>query len=149
MTSHQIELVQSSFNLIRADIESAAMIFYDRLFQLDPSLRPMFRRPQQEQARKLAHVLTVVVSSLSRPETILPVVQELGRRHVTYEVQPKHYVTVGDALLWTLQAGLGDAFTQEVREAWTAVYLFLASTMKRAVAEAETVEFMPSRRQQA
>src|SRR5215475_13959819 len=141
MTPYQIELVQSSFNLIRAEIESAAMVFYNRLFQLDPSLRAMFHQPQQEQARKLAHVLTVVVSSLSRPETILPVVQELGRRHVTYEVQPKHYVTVGDALLWTLQAGLGDAFTQEVREAWTAAYLFLASTMQRAVAEAETVEF--------
>jgi hemoglobin-like flavoprotein len=145
MTPYQIELVQSSFNLIRAEIESAAMIFYNRLFQLDPSLRAMFRQPQQEQARKLAHVLTVVVSSLSRPEKIIPVVQELGRRHLTYGVQPQQYAIVGEALLWTLRAGLGEAFTSEVREAWTTAYLFLASTMQRAAAEAETADFLPAR----
>ncbi|HZP17187.1 MAG TPA: globin family protein [Terriglobales bacterium] len=140
MTPQQTELVQTSFNLIRDDIESAAMIFYDRLFQLDSSLRQMFSTPQAEQARKLAHVLTVVVNGLSRPEKLMPAVEELGRRHGSYGVQPQHYATVGAALLWTLQAGLGEAFTLEVREAWTSAYMFLATTMQRAAAEAETVD---------
>lgn len=117
MTPHQIELVQSSFSLVEPIIEPAAMMFYDRLFQLDPSLRPMFRTPQAEQARKLAHVVTAVVKSLSRPQQILPAVEELGRRHSNYGVRPEHYATVGAALLSTLQSGLGEAFTAEVREA--------------------------------
>ena len=142
MTPHQIELVQSSFSLVEPIIESAAMMFYDRLFQLDPSLRRMFRTPQAEQARKLAHVLTVVVKSLSRPQQILPAVEELGRRHSNYGVRPEHYATVGAALLWTLQSGLGEAFTPEVRDAWSSAYLFLSSTMQKAAAEVETVDFL-------
>ena len=108
MMPSQIELVQSSFQLIKQDAESAMMLFYDRLFQLDPSLRYMFRNSREEQARKLAHVLTVVVKGLSCPEQILPAVEELGRRHANYGVQAEHYATVGAALLWTLGAGLGD-----------------------------------------
>lgn len=142
MTPRQIELVQSSFSLVEPIIEPAAMMFYDRLFQLDPSLRPMFRTPQAEQARKLAHVLTVVVKSLSRPQQILPAVEELGRRHSNYGVRPEHYATVGAALLWTLQSGLGEAFTPEVRDAWSSAYLFLSSTMQKAAAEVETVDFL-------
>lgn len=142
MTPHQIELVQSSFSLVEPIIEPAAMMFYDRLFQLDPSLRPMFRTPQAEQARKLAHVLTVVVKSLSRPQQILPAVEELGRRHSNYGVRPEHYATVGAALLWTLQSGLGEAFTPEVRDAWSSAYLFLSSTMQKAAVEVETVDFL-------
>jgi hemoglobin-like flavoprotein len=99
----------------------------------------MFRTPQAEQARKLAHVLTVVVKSLNRPEQILPAVEELGRRHSHYGVQPKHYDTVGAALLWTLQSGLGEAFTPEVHDAWNSAYLFLSYTMQRAAAE-DTVD---------
>jgi hemoglobin-like flavoprotein len=139
MTPRQIELVQNSFNMVLPTLESATMIFYDRLFQLDPSLRRMFHGPQKEQARKLGHVLTVVVSGLSRPQQILGAVEELGRRHLLYGVRPEHYATVGAALLWTLQSGLGDAVTSEVWEAWTCAYLFLSSTMQRAAANAETV----------
>ena len=142
MTPHQIGLVQSSFSLVVPILESATMMFYDRLFQLDPSLRPMFRTPQPEQARKLAHVLTVVVKSLNRPEQILPSVEELGRRHSNYGVRPEHYATVGAALLWTLQSGLGEAFTAEVRDAWSSAYLLLSSTMQKATAEAETVDLL-------
>lgn len=142
MTPHQIDLVQSSFGLVVPILEPATMMFYDRLFQLDPSLRPMFRTPQPEQARKLAHVLTVVVKSLSRPEQILPAVEELGRRHSNYGVRPEHYATVGEALLWTLQSGLGEAFTAEVRDAWSSAYLFLSSTMQKAAADEETVDFL-------
>lgn len=142
MTPQQIELVQSSFRLVEPIVEPAANMFYDRLFQLDPSLRRMFRAPQAEQARKLAHVLTVVVNSLSRPQQILPAVEELGRRHSAYGVQPEHYATVGAALLWTLQAGLGEAFTPEVRDAWSSAYLFLSTTMQKAAAEAETADLV-------
>jgi len=140
MMPSQIELVQSSFQLIKQDAESAMMLFYDRLFQLDPSLRYMFRNSREEQARKLAHVLTVVVKGLSCPEQILPAVEELGRRHANYGVQAEHYATVGAALLWTLGAGLGDRFTPEVRDAWASAYLLLSSTMQRAAAEVGTVD---------
>jgi hemoglobin-like flavoprotein len=115
------------------------MTFYDRLFQLDPSLRRMFRSPQEEQARKLAHVLTVVIKGLSKAEQILPAVEQLGRRHSSYGVHPEHYATVGAALLWTLQSGLGEAFTPEVRDAWASAYSLLSSTMQRAAAKAETI----------
>jgi hemoglobin-like flavoprotein len=139
MTLRQIELVQESFNLVAPALESAAMTFYDRLFQLDPSLRRMFHSPQEDQARKLGHVLTIVVKGLSRPQQILGAVEELGRRHPVYGVRAEHYATVGAVLLWTLQTGLGDAFTSEVREAWTCAYMFLSSTMQQAAANAETV----------
>ena len=137
MTSRQIELVQDSFKLVTPIIESATAMFYDRLFKLDPSLRPMFKDSLEEQSRKLAHVLTIVVKGLSRPEQILGAVQELGRRHQAYGVQPEHYETVGAALLWTLEAGLGDAFSADVREAWTSSYRFLSTTMQQAAACAE------------
>lgn len=142
MTPRQIELVQSSFNLVTPILESATMMFYDRLFQLDPSLRRMFHGPLDGQARKLAHVLTVVVKGLSRPQQTLRAVEELGRRHLTYGVQPEHYATVGAALLWTLQSGLGEAFTPEVREAWASAYLFLSTTMQEATANAETADWV-------
>jgi hemoglobin-like flavoprotein len=97
---------------------------------------PYVSFPREEQARKLAHVLRVVVSGLDRRQQILATVEELGRRHLTYGVREQHYATVGEALLWTLQTGLGDAFTAEVREAWACAYLFLASAMQRAAANA-------------
>jgi len=134
MTNQQIQLVQQSFELITPVLESATTTFYDRLFQLDPSLRRMFRSPLEEQARNLAHVLTVVVKGLSNPEQILPAVEELGR-HSSYGVRPEHYATVGAALLWTLQSGLGEAFTSEVRDAWASAYLLLSSAMQRPGAE--------------
>jgi hemoglobin-like flavoprotein len=140
MTPRQIELVQHSFDQVVPILEPATNMFYDRLFQLDSSLRPMFRSPQAEQARKLAHVLTVVVKGLSRPQQILSAVEDLGRRHANYGVQPRHYATVGAALLWTLEMGLGEAFTAEVREAWSSAYQFLSSAMLRAAGDADTVE---------
>jgi hemoglobin-like flavoprotein len=137
MTSHQISLVQQTFALVRPILDKATMAFYDRLFELDPSLRRMFHSPREEQSRKLGHVLTVVVNGLSRPQQILGAVEELGRRHSIYGVRPEHYTTVGAALLWTLQAGLGDAFTDEVREAWSSAYSFLSSAMQQAAANPE------------
>jgi len=141
MTDRQIQLIQSSFERVSPVLEWATMTFYDRLFELDPSLRSIFRSPLEEQSRKLAHVLTVVVKRLSRPEQILPAVEDLGRRYANYGVRAKHYVTGGAALLWTLQSGLGEAFTSDVRQAWEKAYLFLSTTMLRAAATAETSDW--------
>ena len=138
MTPQQIEAVQTSFGKLEPVINQATMLFYDRLFQLDPSLWDMFRNTRTEQARKLAHVLTVVVKSLNQPEQILGTVQELGRRHVGYGVRDEHYDIVGEALLWTLEVGLGEAFTPQVKDGWAAAYTMLATVMQEA-AHTETV----------
>ena len=135
MTKRQIELVQSSFQLVQPILEPAAMMFYDRLFELDPSLRALFRTPRDEQARKLAQTLAVVVAAIDRPDSIRGAVEALGRRHVGYHVRDEHYTTVGAALLWTLEQGLGEAFTPEIRDAWGAVYGWLAYRMQSAAAQ--------------
>jgi hemoglobin-like flavoprotein len=135
MTPEQIALVQRSFQSVQPILEPAAVLFYDRLFEIDPSLRALFRAPREDQARKLAQALTIVVTSIDCPEQIRGAVEALGRRHVGYGVCDEHYQTVGEALLWTLEQGLGDAFTPEVRAAWTAAYSWLAFTMKRAAAK--------------
>jgi nitric oxide dioxygenase len=135
MTPQQIMLIKSSFSQVLPMAETAAGLFYTRLFELDPSLRPLFRGDMSEQGKKLMASLKIVVNSLDRLEAILPAVQELGRRHVTYGVQEAHYETVGAALLWTLQQGLGDAFTPEVKVAWATAYTVLAQTMKTAATE--------------
>ena len=136
LTPGQKSLVQDSFVDIATIADDAAVLFYQRLFELDPSLRPMFRGDMAEQRKKLMQMLTAAVKGLDRLEQLVPVVQELGRRHVKYGVRDSHYDTVGEALLWTLEAGLGRGFTPDVRAAWTAVYTLLATTMKEAAREA-------------
>ena len=136
LTAAQKSLVQNSFATIVPIADDAAALFYQRLFELDPSLQAMFRGPMIEQRKKLMHMLTAAVKGLDRLEQLVPVVQDLGRRHVHYGVRDEHYETVGAALLWTLEMGLGSAFTPETREAWTAVYTLLATTMKDAAREA-------------
>ena len=135
MNREQITLVQSSFKLVEPIAEVAAGLFYDRLFDLDPALRPLFKGDMKEQGRKLMQTLSIVVKGLTRLETILPAVQNLGRRHVHYGVQDTHYDTVGAALLWTLEQGLGEAFTPDVAEAWATAYGLLAGAMKTAAAD--------------
>ena len=137
MTPQQINLVQESFALVVPIADTAAALFYDRLFTLDAALRPLFRNNMQEQGKKLMATLSVAVNGLKNPEKIIPVVQHLGRKHVPYGVQPQHYATVGEALLWTLAQGLGEAFTPEVEAAWTAVYTLVATVMQEAAAEIE------------
>jgi hemoglobin-like flavoprotein len=111
-------------------------LFYGRLFELDPSLPLLFRGDMREQGRKLMQMLTVAVRGLDRLETIVPAVQALGRRHVAYGLTEAHFATVGAALLWTLEQGLGSAFTPEVADAWASVYGVLATTMQGAMADA-------------
>lgn len=132
MTPKEIELVQHSWTRVQPIAEAAAQMFYDRLFTLDPSLRSLFRGDMKEQGRKLMAMIAFAVKGLTRLEQIVPGVQALGRRHAGYGVKDGHYATVAAALLWTLEQGLGEAFTAEVREAWTAAYVLLANTMKDA-----------------
>lgn len=127
MTPNQISLVQNSFGEVPAEI--AAELFYARLFELDPSLRPLFKGDMKVQGRKLMDMIAVAVRGLNDLETIVPAVEDLGIRHAGYGVTAGHYGTVGSALLWTLEKGLGEQFTDEVREAWTAAYTLLSTTM--------------------
>ena len=132
LTAAQKNLVQESFKTIVPIADDAAQLFYQRLFELDPSLRHMFRGDMKEQRKKLMQMITAAVKGLDRLEQLVPVVEDLGRRHTGYGVTDAHYDTVGAALLWTLEMGLGSAFTPEVKEAWATVYGILASTMKNA-----------------
>ena len=132
VTNTQKVLVQESFAAVMPIADDAAALFYRRLFELDPSLQRMFKGDMTEQRRKLVQMLTAAVKGLDRLDQLVPVVEELGRRHVGYGVANAHYDTVGAALLWTLEKGLGNAFTPEVKDSWIAVYGLLAGTMKNA-----------------
>ena len=137
MHARQIELVQSSFARVEPIADTAAALFYTRLFELDPSLRLMFKGNMIEQGHKLMTTLKVVVNGLTRLEALVPAVQALGRRHAGYGVADEHYDTVAEALLWTLHQGLGEYFTPDVAAAWSSAYGTLADVMKAAAAEAE------------
>lgn len=141
MTPEQKTLVQSTWELVLPIADQAAVLFYDRLFALDPELRPLFSRGDMaEQRRKLMQMITVAVRGLDRLDELVPAVQALGRRHVGYHVRDRDYATVGQALLWTLEQGLGPAFTSEVREAWTLTYGTLADVMRDAARHTVTTQ---------
>jgi hemoglobin-like flavoprotein len=129
MTLEQAVLVQTSFARVVPIADEAAALFYGRLFDMAPELRPLFRGDMRVQGAKLIAAITTVVDGLGSIDAILPAVQTLARRHVAYGVEPQHYSTVGAALLWTLEQGLGDAFTPEVSAAWAAAYGALSQTM--------------------
>jgi hemoglobin-like flavoprotein len=135
LTDREKVLVQQSFALVAPIADDAAALFYRRLFELDPSLERMFKGDMSEQRKKLMQMLTAAVKGLDRLEQLVPVVEDLGRRHAGYGVADAHYDTVGAALLWTLEKGLGQAFTPEVQDAWVVVYGLLAGTMKNAAKE--------------
>lgn len=131
----QIQLVQRTWEKLLPIQNEAARLFYEQLFALDPSAQALFRSGDlREQGRKLTAMITIAVKGLNRLDTIVPAVRELGRRHAGYHVTDAHYDTVGAALIWTLEQGLGDDFTPEVRGAWIDVYTLLAGTMKQAAA---------------
>ncbi len=136
MNSEQIHLVQSTFALVRPISTTAADLFYNRLFFIDPSLRPMFTGNLADQGRMLMSMLGAAVNGLTHLESTIPVVRQLGARHVKYGVRDEHYATVGTALLWTLEQGLAEQFTPEVRDAWTAAYELLATQMQLGAAHA-------------
>ncbi|MDB5620203.1 globin family protein [Tardiphaga sp.] len=129
MTPQQIKMVQESFAKVAPIADQAAVLFYDRLFEIAPDVKPMFRGDMADQRRMLMATLGVVVTGLTRLETVLPAASKLAKRHVNYGVTAEHYPIVGSALLWTLEKGLGDAWTSDVAEAWSAAYGTLSGYM--------------------
>ena len=129
MTPEQITLVQQSFAKVAPISEAASGLFYDRLFEVAPSVRAMFPDDMTEQRKKLMQTLAVVVNGLTNLQSILPAASALAKRHVAYGAKAEHYPVVGSTLLWTLEKGLGDAWTPEVATAWTDAYGVLSGFM--------------------
>ena len=136
MTPEQVAMVQESFKKVVPIAGTAADLFYGRLFEIAPEVRPLFPDDLKEQKKKLIGMLATAVTNLHQVDKIIPAVEDLGRRHVKYGVTSKHYEPVGTALLWTLEKGLGDHFTPPLKAAWTETYLTLAGVMQTAAAEA-------------
>jgi hemoglobin-like flavoprotein len=136
MTPEEISLVQESWKKVVPIKETAAELFYGKLFELDPNLRGLFKGDLREQGRKLMAMIGAAINGLTRLDELVPTVQNLGRRHAAYGVKASDYSTVANALLWTLETGLGPAFTPPVRTAWVKAYGVLAETMQAAAAAA-------------
>ena len=135
MTPQQIDLVRSSFALVQPIAPQAAEIFYTHLFAADPSLRPLFRGDMAHQGERLMGMIGSALTLLDRPAALGSVLHLLGSRHKGYGVQDKHYATVGGALIKTLEQGLGEAFTGEVRGAWVELYGVISRTMLEGTRE--------------
>ena len=139
MNAQQIELVQESFKTVRTIADQAAGTFYQRLFEIEPSYKAMFKHDMKKQGAMLMSTLGLAVGSLNNLEAILPAVRSLGQRHAGYGVTAEQYQPVAEALLWTLEYYFGEAFTPELKEAWVAAYTTLAGVMieaSEAVSEA-------------
>ncbi len=137
MNDDQVRIVQETFEKVRPISETAAELFYKRLFELNPSLESLFKGDMKKQGRMLMQMIDFAVKGIDEPDTILPTIQDLGKRHVGYGVKEEYYETVGEALLWTLEKGTGEDFTRDVKEAWTEAYKLLSDTMKSAAREAD------------
>jgi len=135
MTPDKVALVQTSFQKVAPIADTAADLFYGRLFEIAPQVRPMFPDDMSEQKTKLMKMLATAVTHLHEVEKIVPAVQHLGRTHAGYGVTDDQYDVVAEALIWTLGKGLGDDFTDEVQGAWVEAYTLLATVMKQAAAE--------------
>lgn len=131
MTPRQKEIVQETWAQVVPIADQAAALFYHRLFEVDPTLRPLFDAVDMPaQQTKLTAFLGGAVSSLDQLDAVLPTVEALGQRHIAYGVVDRHYDSVGAALLWTLEQGLGDGWTEEAETAWTAAYTVLSNAMR-------------------
>lgn len=137
MKQEQKEIVRETWALVMPIADTAATLFYDRLFEIDPTARPLFRDDGlAEQRRKLMQTLDHLVQRLDNLEALTPAIEDLGRRHVQYGVREAHYDSVGAALLWTLEQGLGDRWSADAREAWSNVYGLTAGIMQQAARDA-------------
>lgn len=136
MTPEQVAMVQESFKKVVPIAGTAADLFYGRLFEIAPEVRPLFPEDLKEQKKKLIGMLATAVTNLHQVDKIMTAVQDLGRRHVAYGVTAQQYEPVGAALLWTLEKGLGDEFTPPLKAAWTETYMTLAGVMQNAAAGA-------------
>jgi hemoglobin-like flavoprotein len=137
LTAEQKRLVRSTWALVMPIQDEAARLFYGRLFEIDPSTKPLFASTDMaEQGKMLMQMINVAVAGLERLDAIRSAVKDLGRRHAGYGVKEEHYESVGAALLWTLGQGLGEEFTPEVEEAWAETYGTLTDIMKEGAAAA-------------
>jgi hemoglobin-like flavoprotein len=136
MTPQQIQHVKSTWGMVASlDPEAVGGLFYGRLFEIAPQIRHMFRAPIPEQSKKLLTMIGYVINKLDKLDDIIDEVAKLAQRHVQYGVQPAHYNIVADALLWTLEKGLGEHWTEEVKESWVLCYTTLAGAMIAAAGE--------------
>jgi hemoglobin-like flavoprotein len=148
MTPEQNQLVRDSFAQIKPIAPQAAAMFYARLFELDPSLRALFKGDMAAQGQKLVAMIATAVAGLDAPAALIPALRALGERHRSYGVRADDYETVATALLWTLEKGLGAGFTPAVKHAWLACFTLIAGEMKSAAAlhtPAITPSAVPSR----
>ena len=135
MTPNQIKLVQTTFAQVVPIAATIADLFYGRLFEIAPHVRPMFPENPSEQKEQLMAMLRIAVGGLDNLDTLVPAVSALGRRHAGYGLKAQHYVLVGSALLWTLEKGLAESFTPEVKDAWASAYILLWTTVTDAADE--------------
>ena len=136
MTKEQVYLVRKTFAELGRHGHVAALVFYRRLFEIDPALRPLFKHDIEEQSRKLMDMLGLLIAMLERPAGLDVELRSLGARHRDYGVKDEHYATVGQALLGMIGEVLGEQFTPEVRAAWTALYQAVQNAMKTGAAQA-------------
>ena len=136
LTPNQIELIQDSFRKVVPIADTAAALFYGRLFEIAPEVKPLFKGDMSLQGAKLMATLGLVVAGLNDLSKIVPAAESLARKHVAYGVKDAHYAPVGAALIWTLERGLGPDFTPETKDAWVEAYGILSSVMIAASAEA-------------
>ena len=139
MDAHQINLVRTTWAKLVPIADQAADLFYNRLFELDPSVRPLFTGDMKEQGKLLMGMIDSAVQGLDNLDSIVPAVQALGMRHAGYGVESPHYATVASALLWTLEQGLGSDFTEEVKDAWVETYQLLSGVMQQAATDGAAV----------
>jgi hemoglobin-like flavoprotein len=135
LSSREVELVQKSWRSVQLVGDTAAEMFYGKLFSLAPEVRPLFKGDLRDQGRNLTAMISVAVHKLGSPEKIVVAVRQLGSRHAAYGVREHHYATVGVALHWMLEQALGEAYTPEVASAWKSAYALLAGTMKEGACE--------------
>ena len=136
MTPQQIALVQNTFDKIIPISTEVAKLFYQRLFELDPKLKSLFKGDIDAQGKKLMEALGNAICGLNNIDKVVVILEELGARHVTYGVKAEHYDTAGKALIWTLKQGLDNLFTKDVEIAWLEAYRLLSSVMKSAASKA-------------
>ena len=136
MKTIEIELIQGSWALVEPIADAAAQLFYQRLFEIDPSTRPLFAATDMTaQKQKLLTVIGLAVGKADKLDSLAPVLRELGRNHVNYGIEDRHYGSVGSALLWTLEQGLGTRCTDDARAAWTVFYALITGPMRQAAAD--------------
>ncbi len=140
MHSNQVNLVKNTWKMVSGNPLQAGQLFYDRLFEISPELRPLFRSDMAEQSNNLMVMISYVIDRLDNLPDVMDEVKGLARRHVTYGVVDEHYGMVGAALLWTLEKGLAGNWTEEVKEAWVSCYTLLSSAMIAATKEVDEIQ---------